>query len=69
MIHIMRNIATVRFDKGSMVFLGIESIIFSVIYGLGIHSWVVTAVLFAVLFALLRGQGTAVYSIFVLSFL
>ncbi len=69
MVNMMRNMARSRFDRGSMALLWIESVIFSVIYGLGIHSWVVTAVLFAVLFALLRGQGTAVYSIFVLSFL
>ena len=46
-----------------------ESVIFSVIYGLMFHSWAFAGVLFAILFALLRGQGTAVYAVFVLSFL
>ena len=65
----INNIVHKRFNRASLVLLWVESFIFSAIYGAMFHSWMVFGVLFAGFGVLLIRPNTAVYSIFVLSFL
>lgn len=69
MQNLIRRVTQRRFNKSSMAILWVESFVFAGIYGAMFHSWAVFGVLFAVLAVLMIKPQTAVYTIFILSFL
>ncbi len=68
-LNIVRGIEWVRFDKTSMRFIWVESIIFAGIYGLMFRSWLVGGMILLCLAMLMLRPKSTVYSIFILSLL
>jgi uncharacterized membrane protein len=69
MLKKLKFYQSVRFDNKSMAILWVESVVFAVIYGLMFKLWLVGGIIFLILVMLIGRPMTAVYAIFVLSFL
>ena len=64
-----RDISQIRFDRSAKAFLWLETVIFSLTYGLMIHSWIVFAIIFFGSAWLMSQPRTVAYTVFVMSFL
>ena len=63
----IKGLSQVRFDRASTNLLWLELTIFSAIYGLMIHSWLLFAVLFLGPAWLMSRPQTVVYTVYVMS--
>ena len=59
----------VRFDQKGIRILWGEAVLFSALFGLVYHSWLIGITLFVILSGFLFSQSRAVFAVFILSFL